>query len=220
VQADLGISYTVIGVIADGKYGSLREPSEPYMAIPLGQGEYVERVNLVVKTTGDPAAMVGPLSAEVRRQAPNVPASSVLTMPQYLQYSVGDAKSPTILVSAFGLLATLLAMVGLYGVMSYTVSQQTRELGVRLALGATGRGIVKLVLRRGLRTTVIGIGFGLVLALAFTRLLAGFLYDVSTLDPLVFTAAAATLLAVGLVASYRPARFAARVDPLQVLRVE
>jgi macrolide transport system ATP-binding/permease protein len=220
VRADLGITYTVVGIIADGKYGSLREPPQPYLVIPLKQGEYVEMVNLVVKTAGDAAAMVGPLSAEVRRQAPSVPQSSVLTMPQYLQYSVGDAKTPTILVSAFGVLATVLAMVGLYGVMSYTVSRRTRELGVRLALGATRNGVVRMVLSRGLQTTLIGIGVGVVLAWAFTRVLSGFLYGVSTLDPLVFTLAAAALLTIGLLASYRPARTAARVDPVEVLRVE
>jgi len=220
VQADLGITYTVIGIIADGKYASLREPPEPYLVIPLGQGEYVERVNLVVETPGDPANIVGLLSTEVRRQAPNVPHSTVLTVPQYLQYSVGDAKGPTILVSAFGLLATVLAMVGLYGVMSYTVSRRTRELGVRLALGATKGGVVRMVLGRGLRTTLVGIGAGVVLSWAFTRLLSGFLYGVSTMDPLVFTLASAALLTIGLVASYRPARTAARVDPIEVLRVE
>jgi ABC-type antimicrobial peptide transport system permease subunit len=133
---------------------------------------------------------------------------------------VGDAKTPTILLSAFGLLATLLAMVGLYGVMSYTVSRRTRELGVRLALGATRTGIVSMVLSSGLRTTLTGIGVGLLLAWAFTRVLSGFLYGVSTLDPLVFTLASAALLTIGLLACYRPARSAARVDPIEVLRVE
>jgi predicted permease len=220
VQADLGISYTVIGIIADGKYSSLHDPPEPYLVLPLSQSEYVQRVSLVVKTAGDPAAMVGPLSAAVRRLAPSVPSPTVLTMPHYLESSTGDTRAPTILVSAFSLLATVLAMLGLYGVMSYTVSRRRRELGIRMALGASQGGIRKMVLVRALKTTSIGIGVGLVLAWTVTRALAGFLYGVSTLDPVVFTVVAAALLAIGLLASYRPARFAAKVDPVTVLRAE
>jgi macrolide transport system ATP-binding/permease protein len=220
VQADLGTTYTVIGVIEDGKYAALPNAPEPYLAIPLGQGEYAQRVNLVVQTSGDPNTMVERLSAEVRRLAPNVPQSTVLTMPQYLEYSVGVAKGLAMLVGAFGLLALVLATVGLYGVMSYTVSQRTREFGVRMALGATQTGIAKMVLRRGFRTTVTGVAIGIVLASVVTRVLSGFLYGVNTLDPVVFTLVPATLLAIGQLASYLPAHLASRTDPVEVMRTE
>jgi predicted permease len=220
VQADLGINYTVIGMIEDGKYSSLQGPSEPYLALPLGQGEYVQRVNLVVHTSGAPNTMVEQLSAEVRDLLPSVPQSTVLTMPQYLEYSAGGASAPAILVGTFSILALVLAAVGLYGVMSYTVSQRAREFGVRMALGATQTGITKTVLSRGLRTTVFGVGIGIVLAVGATRLLAGLLYGVNTLDPIVFTLVAITLLAVGQLASYLPARIAAKTDPMQTLRLE
>jgi hypothetical protein len=220
VQADLGIVYTVIGVIEDGKYAALHDASEPYLAIPLGHGEYVQRVNLVVQTSGAPSTMVEPLSAEVGDLLPSVPQSTVLTMPQYLEYSAGGASAPAILVGAFSLLALVLAAVGLYGVMSYTVSQRTREFGVRMALGATQTGIEKTVLSRGLRTTVLGVAIGIVLAVAATRVLAGFLYGVNTLDPFVFTLGTVTLLVVGQLASYLPARLASKTDPMETLRLE
>jgi len=220
IQADLGITYTVVGIIEDGKYVTLRDTPEPYLALPLGQGEYVNRVNLVVETSGNPNSMVELLSAEVRRLAPNVPQSTVLTMPQYLQYSEGAAKGPATLVGAFGLLALVLATVGLYGVMSYTVSQRTREFGVRMALGATQPGIAKMVLSHGLRTTLIGVAIGTVLAIGFAQLLSGSLYGVNTLDPFVLTLVSATLVTVGQLASYLPARRASRTEPVEVLRLE
>jgi predicted permease len=220
VRADLGIAYTVVGVVEDGKYTTLRDPPEPYLVIPLGQGEYPQRVNLVVRTAGDPAAMIAPLSAEVRRLAPNVPESTVLTVPQYLEYSVGAAKAPALLVGAFGMLALALAAVGLYGVMSYSVGQRRREFGVRIALGATQAGIVTMVLRGGLKTTLAGMAIGIVLAIVGTRLLAGFLYDVSPLDPVVLILALLTLLAVGPLASFVPARSASSTDPVEALRLE
>jgi predicted permease len=220
VQADLGITYTVIGVIENGRYAALHDAPEPYLAIPLGQGEYVQRVNIVVKSTGDPSTMVEPLSAEIRRLASNVPQSTVLTMPQYLEYSLGAAKGPATLVGAFSLLALVLATIGLYGVMSYSVSQRRHEFGVRMALGATQTGIARMVLSRGFRTTVIGVAIGIVLAVAVTRVLSGFLYGVNTLDPVVVTLASATLLVVGQLASYLPARLASKANPVEVFRAE
>jgi predicted permease len=220
VQADLGITYTVIGMIEDGKYASLRGPSEPYLVLPMTQGEYVQRVNLVVSTRGDPREAIESLRSLVQRIAPGLPSPTILTMPQYLSFSVGPVKGPTILVSAFGLLALLLASVGLYGVMYRSVTQRTREFGVRLALGATEHGVVKMVLRQGLITSLIGVGVGLLLALAVTRALASLLLGVSTLDPVVFALVSATMLAIGQLASYLPARFAARTDPVTTLRAE
>ncbi|KPK66263.1 MAG: hypothetical protein AMS21_02845 [Gemmatimonas sp. SG8_38_2] len=220
VQADLGITYTVIGVIEDGKYSSLASGSEPYLVLPLTQSEYVQRVNLVAKTRHHPRALIEPLLSEVQRMAPGLPSSLALTMPQYLRYSVGNFKGPAVLVSLFGLIALLLASVGLYGVLYHSVSERTREFGVRLALGATENGVVKMVLRQGLRTTLIGVGVGLLLAFALAQVLAGFLLDVSTFDPVVFTLVTLTMLAIGQLASYLPARSASRIDPVATLRAE
>jgi predicted permease len=220
VRADLGTRYTVVGVIEDGKYSSLRGTSEPYLVLPLTQSEPIQRVNLVVRTRGDPREVIEPLRSAARQVAPGLPISTVLTMPQYLQYSVGDVKGPTILVSAFGLLALLLAAVGLYGVMYRGVIQRRREFGVRLALGASETGVVRMVLRQGLMTTLIGVGVGLVLTIALTRALTGLLVGVSALDPIVFAFVAAVLLVIGQLASYLPARFASRADPVATLRAE
>lgn len=220
VQADLGRIYTVIGVIEDGKYASLREPSEPYLVLPLAQSEYVQRVNLVARTRGKPSDLIKPLRSEVERLVPGLPSPVILTMPEYLQQSYGDVKGPAILVGAFGLLALVLAAVGLYGVMYRSVTQRRREFGVRLALGASEQGLVKMVLGQGLRTTLIGVGVGLLLALAVTRLLTGLLLGVSALDPLVFGLVSGILLAIGQLASYLPARFASRADPVATLRLE
>ena len=141
-------------------------------------------------------------------------------MSQYLEYSVGSARLPATLVGAFGILALVLATVGLYGVMSYNVSQRTREFGVRMAIGATRGGVTRMVLMSGLRTILIGVAIGVLLSTGFTRLLSGFLYEVRALDPIVLALVSAMLLAVGQLASYVPARRASKTDPLVALRLE
>jgi predicted permease len=149
VQADLGITYSVVGIVEDGKYGSLQETPESYLVLPLTQSEYVERMNLVVRTSGDASALARQLTSEVREIAPGLPPSTAMTSRQYLEYSVGNARGPAIMVGAFGVLALVLATVGLYGVMWYGVTQRTREFGVRLALGASEEEVVKMVLGQG-----------------------------------------------------------------------
>ena len=220
VQADLGIIYTVVGIVEDGKYGALQEAPEPYLVLPLTQSEYVDRMNLVVRTSGDASALAHRLNAEVRDIAPDLPPATAITSSEYLEYSVGSTKGPAVMIGAFGLLALVLAMVGLYGVMWYSVTQRTREFGVRLALGASEGEVVRMVLGKGLRTTLVGVVLGFLLALAGTRVLSGLLYGVGTLDPLVFSLIPAVLLGVGQLASYLPARHASRADPVVVLRAE
>lgn len=220
VQADMGITYTVVGIIEDGKYASLQEAPAPYLALPVTQAEYWEGTSLVVRTRGDASVLARRLMTELREIAPGLPLTTALTGDEYLAETVGSARAPTVFVGAFGILALVLATVGLYGVMWYTVSQKTREFGVRVALGASQRQVVKMVLGRSLSLTLLGIVIGLVAALGVTRILSNLLYQVGPLDPLVFSVVPAVLLGVGLLAGLLPARHAARSDAVEVLRVE
>jgi ABC-type antimicrobial peptide transport system permease subunit len=174
----------------------------------------------VIRTAGEPSGLIGSVQREIGRLDPELPPANVATIGEYLDRSLLAAKSPTVLISAFGFLAMALAMVGVYGVMSYLVSQRTREYGIRVALGAKQKEILSLVMRRGLLMTSIGVATGLALALAATRVLAGFLYEVSPLDPGVFAIVSLVLVTTALVAGFLPARAAARVSPIEVLRAE
>ena len=220
VQADLGRVYTVVGVIPDGRYGSLTEPRQPYLALPMTQAEYVANAGLVVRTEGDPRAMIRVLSSEVRDELPGIPPPRAMTISQYLEYSQGPARGPALLVGVFGLLALLLASIGLYGVMAHNVSQRTREFGVRLAMGATGYGVERMVLVGGLKIIVLGMIVGSLIALGAGRILTGILYEVDPLDPLAYLGGMGILLGVGLLASFLPARQASRADPSESLRAE
>lgn len=220
VRADLGITYTVVGIIEDGRYVSVQETPEPYLVLPMTQAEYWEGMSLAVSARGNVSALVPRLLAEVREIVPELPPTTAMTGSEHLAQSVGNAKAPAIMVGAFGILALVLATVGLYGVMWYTVSQRTREFGVRLALGASEREVVKMVLRGSLRMTLVGVVIGLVLALGVTQVLSSLLYQVGVLDPLVFSLVPAVLLGVGLLAGFLPARHAAKADAVVVLRAE
>jgi len=220
VWADLRTEFTVIGIVEDGKYGSLREGPEPYLILPLDQAEYVERANIVVRYIGDPRRLVPQLQSAVRELIPDLPPPTIKTIPDYLDYSLGDARTPALLVGMFGVLAFLLASVGLYGVISYTVNQRKREYGVRLALGATRLEVSKNVLGQGMWMTLWGVGIGVLLAVGASRMLSSLLFNVGSLDPVVFTVVPVGLILVGQVASYLPARQASRADPVVVLRAE
>lgn len=220
VRADGGTTYTVVGIIEDGKYETLQEAPRPYLALPMAQAEYFEGLSLIVRARGDASALARRLQAEVREMAPNLPPTTPLTGREYLAETVGDARGPVALVGIFGILALVLATLGQYGVIWYTVSQRVREFSVRVALGASETRVVGMVLRRSLMMTVLGVVIGLALALALSRMLSSFLYQVDALDPFVFSAAALVLLAVGMLASVLPAKHAGKSDPAEVLRVE
>jgi predicted permease len=213
-------TWEIVGVMKDGKYDTLDEPPQPYFCLPLEQVEYLKRVSLHVKTAGDPQAMVGPVVQEVQRLDPNLPVSNVMTMDRFLEYAVGETGGPAQLVGIFGALALALAMVGVYGVMAYSVSQRTHEFGVRIALGGHRRAVLAVVLRQGLKITLGGVALGLCASLAATRLLSSYLYRVSPVDPLTFTSVSLVLVGVALLACYIPARWAAKVDPMVALRHE
>lgn len=211
--------FTVVGIAHDGKYNQLSEKPQPFFYAPLLQG-YESRMVLNVRTTGDPLQMAETVRAEVRALNANMPLSAVKTMRQHLRISVFSQRLAATFLGAFGALALLLATVGLYSVIRYTVSQRTRELGVRMALGAQPRQIARLVVDQGMILAGIGLIAGIAVALGVTRFLASQLLGVSATDPLVFAGVGALLVAVSGVASWLPARTAAAVDPNVALRAE
>jgi predicted permease len=219
IRADLGVPRVVVGVMKDGKYRSLSEPTEPYLCIPMSQAPYVQRRYLLARTSGDPVAAVSPVGILIRELNPNLPLT-VMTMEQYLAMNAESSRLPVFLLGGLSLLALTLALLGVYGVMSYLVSQRTQEFGIRVALGANRGTIIRRVVRLGLRTAVIGIVIGVLLALAAGQALSGFLFEVRPADPGVFALAGGLFYVVALWASYIPARWAARVSPMEALRVD
>jgi putative ABC transport system permease protein len=209
----------IVGVARDGKYVSVNEAPRPYMYLPLQQW-YRPDVVLIAKTAGDPAAALPALQAAVHALDANLPLFDVRTVAEHLEVGVFVQRMVATLLGAFGALALLLAVVGLYGVIAAIASQRTVEIGMRMALGATRRDIVALILRQGFSMTLVGVGIGLGGALAVTRLFDSLLVGVSATDAISFTATTALLIGVALLASYVPARRAAGVDPLQALRNE
>ena len=209
----------VVGVVADSKYNSLTEPRRPFMFIPLLQ-EYSPNFNLHVRTSSEPRGMVSALRGEIQQIDPSLSVLNVQTLSERVRNSLGNERTQATLYSSAGGLALLLAAVGLYGVMSYSVAQRTREIGIRMALGAGRGNVMGLVLKQGVTLVSIGAVLGLGVAFGVTRLLASLLFGVSALDPLTFIATSAVLLVVALLASYVPARRATKVDPIIALRFE
>ncbi len=173
---------------------------------------------LALRTAGDPRSLIGPLRAAVHELQPKMPLTELQTMEAAMESSLGQRRAIMLMFSLFAALALLLAVVGLYGVMSYSVAQRTRELGVRMALGALGSDVQKLVVVQGLRLCLVGLGVGVLAALALTHVLGSQLYGVSATDPLTFGGLAGLLLAVATVAAVLPARRATRIDPMVALR--
>jgi predicted permease len=209
----------VIGVARDAKYETLDEPPKPFVYEALTQ-EGSGFVTLIVHTGGSPEMFTGPLRAELADLDPNLRVYEMQTLEQFASGSLWRVRWQAALLAVFGGLAMVLAAVGLYGVVAYTVAQQTRELGIRMAMGAQRGDVLWMVLGRGLRLTAVGIGIGLLLSAGATRLLGGLLYGMSPLDPVSFAAASLAWTAVAMLASYVPARRAMRVDPVVALRWE
>jgi putative ABC transport system permease protein len=177
-------------------------------------------MTLVVRTDGDPAAIAPAIQREIRTLDPNQPLSDVRTMNQVMSEWVERSRFNTLLLGLFAGLATLLSAVGIFGVMNYSVALRTRELGLRLAVGAQPRQVLLLVLKQGLTLTIVGVGLGLVAAFGLTRLLSGLLFGVGALDVTTFASISLLLVIVSLLACYLPARRAMRIDPLSALRYE
>jgi putative ABC transport system permease protein len=211
--------WEIVGVIGDVKHRSLTGPTNPELYLPYQQNSW-NWGNFFVRTTGDPAALTRSFTEAIRSGDKTVPAPKVQPLTQAISDTVAQARFYTLLFALFGATGLLLTLTGIYGVISYTVSQQTQEIGIRMALGAQARDVLKLVIGQGMILTLIGAGLGLLGALGLTRLMQTLLFGVSATDPLVFAGVAALLIVVALVACYVPARRAAKVDPLVALRCE
>jgi putative ABC transport system permease protein len=177
-------------------------------------------MGLVVRTASDPMSMIPAIRNQVLSIDKDQPVSDIMTMEQRLAKSVAASRFVMLLLGSFSVLALGLAAVGIYGVMSYLVTQRTQEIGVRMALGAQKRDVLKLVVRRGMVLAIIGTALGLVASLALTRLMRSLLFEVTPTDWLTFVITSVVLLTVALLACYIPARRATKVDPLVALRYE
>jgi putative ABC transport system permease protein len=186
---------------------------------PFAQ-EYAPFFQAVVRTTAETPGVVASIRREVAALDPNLPIQNLITLRDHVGLWLWTAEMSAGLVTALGGLGLLLAAVGLYGVMSYAVARRTREIGIRMALGAQARDMVNMIIRQGLRLTLAGVAIGLAAALAVARLVANLLYSVSARDPITFVVVPLALAAVAWLACYIPARRATKVDPLVALRHE
>src|SRR5262245_522877 len=209
----------IIGVARSAKYRQMREAPLPFIYIPLGQ-EYVADLSLLAHTDGDPVDLAPAVRSEIRRLNSEVPVFAVKTMEEQIGATLANERMIAILLGAFAGIALLLAVVGIYSVVSYAVTQRTREIGVRMALGATGTEVVQMVIGQGMKLVAIGVAFGLAMSISLTRLAESLLFEMSAIDPITYSAIALLLLAVAAVACYLPARRAARVDPMMALRCD
>ncbi|HEY9285300.1 MAG TPA: FtsX-like permease family protein, partial [Pyrinomonadaceae bacterium] len=216
----------IVGVARHVRQGGLAEAGHPGIYRPWAQAnprwlaEYARAADLVVKTSGEPASFVAPIRREVQAVDRDQPLGNVRTLEDLLARSLAPRRFSLLLVVVFAAAALLLGAVGLYGVLSYVVTQRTREIGVRMALGARAGDILRLVVRHGMALALLGVAAGVAASLALTRLMSGMLFGVSATDPATFALVALVLLAVALLACYVPARRATKVDPTVALRAE
>jgi len=216
----------IVGVVRHVRQNNLDEESHPGIYRPWTQinpksvADFTRAMDLVVKTSGKPLNLVAPIRREVQAVDKNQPLGNVRTLEDLMARSIAPRRFSLLLLGVFAGIALLLGAVGLYGVLSYVVTQRTREIGIRIALGARTRDVLNLVIKYGMTMALTGVAVGLVAAFALTRLMQSLLFEVSATDPLTFVLIALLLLAVALLACYLPARRAAKVDPLIALRHE
>ncbi len=208
--------FEIIGIVGDIRHRGLDSDALPAMYMPT----YERSMNLVLRSKADPASLTAAVRKEVQQIDPNQPVAEIRTMEQWLDRAVAAPRYRTTLLGLFALVALLLASTGIYGVMSYSVSQRTHEIGIRMALGARRLDVLKLVVRQGMALVLVGVGLGLLGAFALTRLMATLLFGVTAKDPFTCVVVSALLTIVAFVACYLPARRATTVDPLVALRYE
>ncbi len=209
----------VVGVAAYSKVATLGEDPTPFIYMPLEQ-EYTAALQLVVRTETEPQALSGAVRDAIHEVDEAMPVFAVLTLADQLEFSLWPARTGATLLGAFGVLGLLLASVGLYGVMSYAVASRTREIGIRMALGAKQPAVLRMVMAGGLGIILVGIVLGLALAVTISRFLSSLLYGIGATDIVAFGGTTLVLLVVALLASYIPARRATRVDPVIALKAE
>ena len=210
----------IVGIVSDMRQDSLADPPAPAMYIPYEQTKYTDSECFVLRTVHAPLLAVPDVRDALRAIDPEIPLTEMNTLRNVVSESLTDWRFHAILLGIFGALALVIAAVGVYGVISYSVAQRTHEIGVRMALGAERRNILRLVIGQGLTLAGIGIVAGIAAALGLTRLMASLLYGVSASDPLTFAGVAMLLVVVALAACYVPARRAMKVDPMVALRYE
>jgi ABC-type antimicrobial peptide transport system permease subunit len=211
--------YIVNGVVKDSQIENLTEKPGPYLYRQTAQPSFTSLV-LMVRTSGEARAALSAVRREILREHPDFDLTGMQTMRQVLARSARDQQFLVALLGGLALTATLLAALGIYGVMSYSVSQRTREIGIRMAIGAQRWNVLTLVLRQGMLLATVGTGLGLLAAIASTRVLASVLHGVSPTDLPTFVAISLLLGVVALIACWLPARRAAKVDPIEALRYE
>jgi putative ABC transport system permease protein len=211
---------TVIGVASDALVGGPTEQQAPFVYLPQTQRLSAKELTLLARTTGDPRTLIEFLRREVRAMDPSIAISAVNTMDAYKRIKLAPRMTGARILGGFGALALLLACIGVYGLMAFTVLQRTREIGIRIALGAKHRDVLRLFVARGMRLTGVGVAIGLALSLAMSRLLQGMLFGLTPTDAGTFIGVAALLAGVALVACWLPARRAATVDPAIALRTD
>jgi predicted permease len=212
--------FEVVGVTADMKSDSLREPAPPTYYLPVFSTPAEMQLSFALRTEGDPGLLMANIHAAIRETDAALQARDLRTMNDVVNKSVHEERVIAQLGGFFSLFALSLACLGLYGVLSFSVVQRTREIGVRMALGAQRRDVLSLVVGQGLKLTLMGLALGLIAAIAATRLVASLLYDVTATDPLTFIGGSLLMLTFATFASWLPARRAARVDPMAALRCE
>lgn len=211
--------YTVVGVAADGKYRRLTYEPAPLVLVPLMQ-RYENEVILHVRTTGDPLALTSAVESTIAGLNPNLPIFNVSTMRESMQMGSVFERIAVVFAGSFGILALILAAVGIYAVVAYTTKQRNHEIGIRIALGASKADVLRRVMGQGLGLTLAGLAAGVAVSLVLTRFLRGMLFGVGAADWFTFATVSALLSVVALAAGFVPARRAASVDPMQALRTE
>jgi putative ABC transport system permease protein len=209
----------VVGVIGDVKYAGLDQQTKPEMYAPFAQRPW-PFMRIVVRTKSDPMNLAAAIRTETRAIDKDQPVDKLTTMASVVSASIATRRFYGQLLGAFAALAFILASVGIYGIVAYSVTQRTREIGIRMALGAKQSDVLRLELAEGFRLAILGVVLGLAGAFAATRVLTSLLFEVKPTDPMTLIGLSILLAAVALLASYIPARRATKVDPLVALRYE